>query len=123
MVPIYAICSYTSLVLWVSELEQYTYIPNAFRECYEAYTVYNFLRYMTTFLETYYGESAAAVLAKVCCAARLTRRDSRRIQSHPNIEAVGQFFPFRVVLPQSCARDTTFRVFKARLCCAPRRRR
>jgi len=83
MVPIYAITSFTALVLWVTDQEQYTYVPTAFRQCYEAYTVYNFFKYLITFLEMHHGMSPTAVLVK----------------SHPGLEAVAHFFPFRIALP------------------------
>ena len=40
-------------------------MPTAFRQCYEAYTVYNFFKYLITFLEMHHGMSPTAVLVKV----------------------------------------------------------
>lgn len=51
MVPIYSICTLASLCLWVASLEKFVYVADAFRQCYEAYTLYNLFGFMIAFLE------------------------------------------------------------------------
>ena len=56
MVPVYAVCSFAELNLWLAAEDQedfgkYATIPAAVRECYESYTVLNFFYFMVTFLE------------------------------------------------------------------------
>eukprot|EP00629_Pelagomonadales_sp_RCC1024_P011742 CAMPEP_0119280400 /NCGR_PEP_ID=MMETSP1329-20130426/22564_1 /TAXON_ID=114041 /ORGANISM="Genus nov. species nov., Strain RCC1024" /LENGTH=394 /DNA_ID=CAMNT_0007280985 /DNA_START=214 /DNA_END=1394 /DNA_ORIENTATION=+ len=69
MVPVYAVCSFAELNLWLAaedneEFGKYATIPAAVRECYESYTVLNFFYFMVTFLEVHYGEPAQRVLEK-----------------------------------------------------------
>ena len=59
MVPVYSVTCWIELLLMFKNQLKYTYIPEAFRQCFEAYTIYNFFSYMTTFLEVQYGMSAA----------------------------------------------------------------
>lgn len=70
MVPVYALCSFTELLLW-RMVERghrayvpYTAVPGAIRDCYESYTVLNFFYFMVTFLEVFYGEAAEKVLLR-----------------------------------------------------------
>ena len=63
MVPVYSICTLASLYLWVWGMEPYTYIPDAGRQIYEAYTLYNLFSFMIAFLEMESGLPAGKLLA------------------------------------------------------------
>lgn len=72
MVPVYSITSLTELWLWVrvengaqSGLDRWCVVPRALRDCYESYTILNFLYFCLAFLEMTTGESAAAVVARL----------------------------------------------------------
>jgi len=64
MVPVYSVCTLCSLWLWVCGQEPYVYIPDAFRQCYESYTLYNLFGFMIAYLEMDQGLSAAQILRR-----------------------------------------------------------
>ena len=62
MVPIYALDSWIVLILTKFCLAKYAYIPDTFREFYEAYTLYNFFSYLTKYLEISSGTEVGQLL-------------------------------------------------------------
>mmetsp|Transcript_15318 Transcript_15318/g.38984 ORF Transcript_15318/g.38984 Transcript_15318/m.38984 type:complete len:526 (-) Transcript_15318:1010-2587(-) len=62
MVPIYALDAWVVLILTATCLAKYAYIPNLFRQVYEAYTLYNFFSYLLMYLETTSGMTAGELL-------------------------------------------------------------
>jgi hypothetical protein len=82
MVPVYSVCTLCSLYLWVANYEPYVYIPDAFRQCYESYTLYNLFGFMIAYLEMEQGLPAAQILQR----------------SHPTVSFVTHAPPFSLRL-------------------------
>lgn len=74
----YSICTLASLYLWVAEQERFVYIPDAFRQCYESYTLYNLFSFMIAYLELEHGVPAGKLLS----------------ESHPTVSYVTHAPPF-----------------------------
>ena len=68
MVPIYSVTSIAELLLWLrvenghTAAARWCVVPRAARDCYESYTVLNFLYFMLAFLEMSDGAPAEVVL-------------------------------------------------------------
>lgn len=78
MVPVYSVCALASLYLWVAGLGRFVYIPDAVRQTYESYTLYNLFGFMIAFLEMEHGLTAGRVL----------------IAAHPTVSFVTHAPPF-----------------------------
>ena len=64
MVPIYALNAWVALVmsLFCAD-ERLMCVPDAFRQCYEAYTIYSFYRFIVAYIEDAEGLPLADVMA------------------------------------------------------------
>lgn len=63
MVPIYGLNAWLALVLGlVCANERWILLPDAFRQCYEAYTIYSFYRFVYAYIEDKEGRSVVDVL-------------------------------------------------------------
>jgi len=78
MVPVYSVCTLAALYLWVANKERFVYIPDAFRQCYESYTLYNLFSLMIAYLELEHGMPAGKLLSR----------------SHPTVSHVTHAPPF-----------------------------